>query len=44
VARGGDPADAAVEAIGKALRTAVDRVAARVVLELAGPPAARVSR
>jgi len=44
VARGGDPADAAVEAIGKALRTAVDQVAARVVLELAGPPAARVSR
>ena len=44
VARGGDPADAAVEAIGQALRAAVDRVADRVVLELAGPPAARVSR
>jgi cholesterol transport system auxiliary component len=44
VARGGDPADASVEAIGKALRAAVDQIADRVVLELAGPPAARVSR
>jgi len=44
VARGGDPADASVEAIGKALRAAVDRIADRVVLELAGPPAAQVSR
>ena len=44
VAKGGDEADAVVEAIGKALRVAVDRIADRVVLELAGPPAARVSR
>jgi cholesterol transport system auxiliary component len=44
VARGGDPADASVEAIGKALRATVDRIADRVVLELAGPLVARVSR
>ena len=44
VARGGDPADASVEAIGQALRAVVDRIADRVVLDLAGPPAARVSR
>ncbi|HEY3353718.1 MAG TPA: ABC-type transport auxiliary lipoprotein family protein, partial [Polyangia bacterium] len=34
-AKGGDPAEAAVEAIGGALRAAVDRIADRVVRELA---------
>ena len=51
-ARSGDTADAAVEAIGRALRMTVDRIADRVVRELAVvpaigpavPPAASVSR
>jgi len=45
VASGGDAADAAVEAIGKALRGTVDLIANRVVLELAVvEPAAQVNR
>jgi hypothetical protein len=44
VAKGGDQADAVVEAIGKALRAAVDQIADRVVLELAVAPAAPVSK
>jgi cholesterol transport system auxiliary component len=42
--KGGDPADAAVAAIGEALRAAVDRIADRVARELAVTPGARVSR
>ena len=47
-AKKGDTADAAVEAIGRALRATVDRIADRVILELAALPAvasqAKVSR
>ena len=44
VTQGGDPADAAVEAIGGALRAVVDRIADRVVLELTVAPTARVGQ
>jgi len=40
----GDTADAAVEAIGRALRATVDRIADRVVRELAAEPAASAGR
>jgi cholesterol transport system auxiliary component len=43
-AKKGDTADAAVEAIGRALRATVDRIADRVVRELAVAPAASVRR
>jgi hypothetical protein len=40
----GDTADVAVEAFGRLLRATVDRIADRVVRELAVAPAASVGR